>query len=60
MKLAVIGANGQLGTDLQEVLSAQYDVEGLTHSDIEIVAIDSVNKVLSLLKPQIVFKHCVL
>jgi len=54
MKLAVIGANGQLGTDLQEVLSAQYDVEGLTHSDIEIVAIDSVNKVLSLLKPQIV------
>ncbi len=54
MKLAIIGANGQLGTDLQEVLSAEYDVAGLIHSDIEITDIDNIKDVLSSIKPQIV------
>src|SRR6266576_1359015 len=54
MKLAVIGANGQLGTDLQEVLSAEHDVIGLNHADIEITDIDSVKNVLSSVKPAIV------
>jgi dTDP-4-dehydrorhamnose reductase len=53
MKLAIIGSNGQLGTDLREVLSHEHDVAGLTHSDIEITHIDSVKKVLSSLKPEI-------
>src|SRR4030095_16998437 len=47
MKLAVIGANGQLGTDLMEVLSAENDVMALNHTDIEITDIDSVRSVLS-------------
>ena len=42
MKLVVIGANGQLGTDLLEVLSKEHDVVGLNHTDIEITDIDSV------------------
>jgi dTDP-4-dehydrorhamnose reductase len=54
MKLAVIGANGQLGTDLQGVLSADHEVIGLNHSDIEIANIDSVGRVLSSIKPHIV------
>jgi len=54
MKVAVIGANGQLGTDLQEVLSTGHDVIGLNHSDIEITEIDSVRNVLSTIKPGIV------
>jgi len=54
MKLAVIGANGQLGTDLQEVLSVQHEVVGMNHADIEITDIDSVRKVLSSLRPDIV------
>jgi dTDP-4-dehydrorhamnose reductase len=54
MKLAVIGANGQLGTDLLEVLSKEHDVIGLNHSDIEITEIDSVKNALSTIKPAIV------
>jgi dTDP-4-dehydrorhamnose reductase len=54
MKLAVIGANGQLGTDLLEVLSTKHAVVGLNHADIEIADIDSVKNVLSSVKPDIV------
>jgi dTDP-4-dehydrorhamnose reductase len=54
MKLAVIGANGQLGTDLLEVLSKDHDVTGLNHADIEITEIDSAKNVLSTIKPAIV------
>ena len=54
MKLAVIGSNGQLGTDLLEVLSPEHDVTGLNHADIEITEIDSVKNALSTIKPAIV------
>jgi dTDP-4-dehydrorhamnose reductase len=54
MRVAVIGANGQLGTDLVEVFSKEYDVIGLNHSDIEITDTDSVKNVLSSAKPNIV------
>ena len=54
MKLAVIGANGQLGTDLQEVLSLEHDVIALNHADIEITNIDSIKNALQLVKPAIV------
>jgi dTDP-4-dehydrorhamnose reductase len=54
MKLVVIGANGQLGTDLLEVLSKEHDVVGLNHTDIEITEIDSVKNALSAIKPAIV------
>jgi dTDP-4-dehydrorhamnose reductase len=53
MKIAIIGANGQLGTDLQEVLSKNHDVSGLTHADIEITNIDSIRNVVSSLKPDV-------
>lgn len=54
MKVAVIGANGQLGTDLMEVLSGEHHVIGLNHADIEITDIDSVKRALSSGKPDIV------
>ena len=54
MKFAIIGSNGQLGTDLYQVLSSKNTVDGLTHSDIEITDIDNVSKVLSSLKPEVV------
>jgi dTDP-4-dehydrorhamnose reductase len=54
MKVAVLGANGQLGTDLMDVLSGEHDAIGLNHSDIEITDIDSVKNVLSSAKPDIV------
>jgi dTDP-4-dehydrorhamnose reductase len=54
MKLAIIGANGQLGSDLMEVLSREHDVIGLNHSDIEITDIDNVKSVVSATTPDIV------
>lgn len=54
MRLIVIGANGQLGTDLVEVLSREHEVIGLNHADIEITDIDNVKNVISQAKPQMV------
>jgi len=55
MKVAVIGANGQLGTDLVEVMSQQgHEVVSLTHADIAIERIDCVREVLTTYKPDIV------
>ncbi|MBX7110074.1 MAG: dTDP-4-dehydrorhamnose reductase [Chitinophagales bacterium] len=50
MKVAVIGANGQLGTDICEVFAAKHEVVPLTHQDIEIGDVDNVKKVLSEIK----------
>lgn len=54
MKVAIIGSNGQLGTDLSEIFSAKHDVVGLTHADIEISDIDNVKKVFGEMKPDVV------
>jgi dTDP-4-dehydrorhamnose reductase len=54
MNVAVIGANGQLGTDLMDVLSAKHNVTGLNHGDVEITEIESVRNALSTIKPAIV------
>ncbi|MCY7410244.1 MAG: dTDP-4-dehydrorhamnose reductase [Chitinophagales bacterium] len=54
MKIAIIGANGQLGTDCSEVFSQNHEVVALNHSDIEIADIDSVKKVLGEMKPDVV------
>jgi dTDP-4-dehydrorhamnose reductase len=54
MRTAVIGANGQLGTDLCEVLSKDHEVTALNHADIEITDIDSVLKSLSAARPDVV------
>ncbi len=50
MKIAVIGSNGQLGTDLMQVLAAE-DVIGLTHADIEITDEKNVFAVLEKTRP---------
>jgi dTDP-4-dehydrorhamnose reductase len=50
MKIAVIGANGQLGTDLCKNLS-NYEVIPLLHKDIEVTDITSVKRALEKHKP---------
>jgi dTDP-4-dehydrorhamnose reductase len=53
MKIAVIGANGQLGTDVTNAFRANLDeVVGLSHSDIELSNIDSIASCLRELHPQ--------
>ena len=55
MKVAVIGANGQLGTDVVSAFTAAGDsVESLTHPEIEIAKRDSVIDVLGKLQPHII------
>jgi dTDP-4-dehydrorhamnose reductase len=53
MRAVVIGANGQLGTDLIKVLSG-WDIEGLTHSDLDIRDLVRARALLSQLKPNAV------
>ncbi len=52
MKIAVIGANGQLGSDVVKAFTANGDeVVPLTHSDIELSNTDSVSERLRQLRP---------
>ncbi len=53
MKVAVIGSNGQLGTDLM-LAFAEHQPLALNHEQIEITDIDSVNRVLGEVKPDVV------
>lgn len=50
MKTIVVGANGQLGSDIVEVF-VKNNVIPLTHTDIEIIDADSVNQVFKKFKP---------
>ncbi len=55
MKIAVIGANGQLGSDLVAAFSKNGDeVRALTHADIEVTDLGSVSRTLGDLRPQVV------
>jgi dTDP-4-dehydrorhamnose reductase len=55
MKIAVIGANGQLGSDLVAAFSEHGDaVFGLTHADIEISDSRSVSHALESIRPQVI------
>jgi dTDP-4-dehydrorhamnose reductase len=55
MKIAVVGANGQLGSDLVAAFSNNGDaVCGLTHADIEISDLPSVSRVLQGIRPQVI------
>jgi len=55
MKVAIIGANGQLGTDLLATFSAEGDTaRGLTHEDIEISSLESVYRALEGFRPDLI------
>ncbi len=53
MKIAVIGSNGQLGSDLVKT-SRGYDVIPLCHSDIDVTDLESSNNVLKTIRPEAV------
>jgi len=55
MTIAVIGANGQLGSDLVAAFTdAGEAVRALTHTDIEITNPNSVSSVLEQIQPQVI------
>jgi dTDP-4-dehydrorhamnose reductase len=55
MKIALVGADGQLGVDVAKAFTANGDeVISLTHADIELSDLDSVSNRLKELRPHIV------
>jgi dTDP-4-dehydrorhamnose reductase len=55
LKIAVLGADGQLGADVCTQFSEKRDeVHGLGHGQIEIASLNSVREALSAIQPQIV------
>lgn len=54
MKIALIGANGQLGSDLALVLGAAHEVVALTHHDIEIAEEAKTFEVLEKIRPEVI------
>jgi len=53
MKIAIIGANGQLGSDLCHKLGSE-DIVALAHSDIEITDMNSVKQAMGRRRPDVV------
>ena len=55
MKIAVVGANGQLGSDVAAAFVAAGDeVSSLSHTDIEVSDLQSVTNALRAVRPQVV------
>ena len=53
-KIAVIGGNGQLGSDVVAAFAGSGEVYSLTHQDLELAALDSVASCLRPLHPEVV------
>jgi len=55
MKVAVIGANGQLGTDVvAEFEGSRHEVFPLTHADLDIATLESTRNVLAGIRPALI------
>jgi dTDP-4-dehydrorhamnose reductase len=55
MKIVVIGANGQLGTDVSaEYSKAGEETIGLTHADMDLSSLESVRSALSGIRPEVI------
>ena len=55
MRILVLGASGQLGTDLVRAgVAASYDVTGLTHGDCDVTNVASVRDALQARQPDVV------
>ncbi len=55
MKIAVIGANGQLGFDLIKAFkTAEYEIFPLTHADIDVTEFKISKKILKTIQPEVV------
>lgn len=54
MRIALIGASGQLGSDLVKALGTRHDLVALTHRDVEIADGDSVAAMMRRSQPDLV------
>ena len=54
MKIVLIGKNGQLGWELQQILPALGEVIALSRSDLDLSVPDTIQKTVTELKPQLI------
>jgi dTDP-4-dehydrorhamnose reductase len=54
MKILITGSNGFLGTKLVSILSNEFDVVGLNHSQLDITNIDKIIQTIKDIKPDII------
>ncbi len=55
MKIAVIGANGQLGSDIVKIYkNSEHEIVPLTHADIDVTEFKSCEDILKNIQPEVV------
>ena len=54
MRIAIVGANGQLGSDLVKVLRPSHDLTPLTRADVQVTSPESVEAMLRTHQPELV------
>jgi len=54
VRIAIVGADGQLGSDLVRVLRPLHDVIPLTQTEVEVTALESVEAMLRTHRPELV------
>jgi dTDP-4-dehydrorhamnose reductase len=61
MKVVVIGATGQVGRATAEAFAEHgHEVRGLTHGDVEVASMESVNHCLGAIEPEVVINTAAL
>ena len=54
MRIAITGANGQVGTNLTETLSNEHEIIPLTHKDLDITDLNKTKTTLNKIRPELV------
>jgi len=54
MRIAITGANGQVGTNLIETLSNEHEIIALTHKDLDITDLNKTKTTLNKIRPELV------
>src|SRR5512136_1276756 len=54
MRIVLIGANGQLGSDLAKVLQPRHDLTPLTHAQVEVTRPESIEAAMQTYRPDLV------
>jgi dTDP-4-dehydrorhamnose reductase len=54
MKIVLIGANGQLGSDLVKVLRPAHDLVPLAHADVEVTRPENLEAMMQMHRPELV------
>ena len=53
MRIAITGANGQVGTNLTEILSNEHEIIPLTHKDLDITDLNKTKTTLNKIRPEL-------